>query len=37
MHVDPRRENNWLAIGFYSAMGLWMTLVLLRSLGVVRW
>lgn len=35
--MDVKRNGDqWLVMGFYSLMGLWATLVVLRSLGVLR-
>jgi hypothetical protein len=36
MDMKPSRDN-WPVVAFYSLMGAWMFLVLLRGLGVIRW
>jgi hypothetical protein len=34
--VVKREGDEWLVLGFYSLMGLWAALVVLRSLGILR-
>ena len=31
-----RNGDQWLVMGFYSLMGVWATIVVLRSLGIIR-